>query len=238
MDKKRRILIASSDEVNREFFEIMFENLGFDVNLSLDGEDVFNILRKERPDIMILDSIMPVMTGWEVTKHIKKDPKFAEFSDIPIIMLSELDNPQDIVEGFDLGVEDYIRKPFSFAVVFARVKAALRNRELMCRKLHGDEVISVIKTLNNTMEFLREHLELPIKELDSAVDECELADFKDKKIYTSIIKEKTKQMKAAIESISDEITELEKTKDEMQSLFFDLSALEEKYRIHMAEVKK
>ena len=70
------------------------------------------------------------------------------------------------------------------------------------------------------------------------VDECELADFKDKKIYTSRIKEKTKQMKAAIESISDEITELEKTKDEMQSLFFDLSALEEKYRIHMAEVKK
>jgi DNA-binding response OmpR family regulator len=238
MDKRRRILVASSDEINREFFEIMFDKLGFDVVLASNGEEALDIIQESRPDIMILDSEMPEMSGWEVTKTIKKDSEYSEFSDIPIIMLSEMDNPEDIIEGFDIGVEDYIRKPFSFAVVYARLKSALRNRDLMSRRLHKDEVMSVIKSLNNTMSFLREHLEKPLDELNNAVVDFEKGKNKTLDEFSLLIKDKTSRMTAAVESISDEIAELEKTKDEMQSLYFDISVLEENYKSHLAEATK
>ena len=135
MNKRRKILVGTHDEVTSEFFEIMFNKLGFDVELASNGEEVLDITQNERPDIMILDSEMPYMSGFEVTKLIKKDTEYSEFSDIPILMLSEMDNPEDVIEGFNLGVEDYIRKPFSFAVVYARLKSALRNRELAGKKI-------------------------------------------------------------------------------------------------------
>jgi response regulator RpfG family c-di-GMP phosphodiesterase len=75
----------------------------------------------------MLDNIMPRMSGWEVTKTLKNDPKFRE---IPIIMFSALDDVKDKVEGFELGVDDYITKPYNFSEVLARIRAVLRNREL------------------------------------------------------------------------------------------------------------
>lgn len=238
MDKRRRILVASSDEVNREFFEIMFDKLGFDVNLASNGEEVLDVIQNERPDIIILDSVMPLISGLEVTRLIKKDEEYSEFSDIPIIMLSEMDNPEDVIEGFNLGVEDYLRKPFSFSVVYARLKSALRNRELTNRKFHRDEVIEVIKTLNNTMEFLKEHIESPLNELNAALSDFEKRENRNPEEFTAVIRDKALQMTAAVDSITEEIAELERKKDLMLDLDFDISILEEKYKNHLAEAKK
>ncbi len=237
MDERRKILVGSSDEVNREFFEIMFDKLGFDVVLASNGEEVLYVIQKERPDIMILESSMPYISGLEVTKLIKKDAEYSEFSDIPVIMLSEMDNPEDVIEGFNIGVEDYIRKPFSFAVVYARLKSALRNRDLASRKFHKDEVIKVIQTLNNTLNFLKQHIEAPVKKLNVMVDEVEKNGCDNKEEFLDVLRDNTIQMLAAVDSISDEITELEKTKDKMENLAFDISALEEKYKSHLAEAK-
>ena len=237
MDKRRRILVGSADEVNREFFEIMFDKLGFDVDLASNGEEVLDIIQGARPDIMILDSVMPYISGFEVTKIIKKDAEYAEFSDIPVIMLSEMDNPEDVIEGFNIGVEDYIRKPFSFAVVYARLKSALRNRDLAGKRVHKDEVYEVIKTLNNTLAFLKQHIEVPVKNLNRAVADFEKDGEKGTESFIFAVRENTKQMTAAVKSISDEIREFEKTKDEMQDLAFDISVLEEKFKNHLTEAK-
>ena len=237
MDKKRRILVGSADEVNREFFEIMFDKLGFDVDLASNGEEVLDIIQRERPDIMILDSEMPYMSGFEVTKLIKKDTEFSGLSDIPVIMLSEMDNPEDVIEGFNIGVEDYIRKPFSFAVVYARLKSALRNRELAGRKFHKDEIDEVLKTLNNTLDFLKKHIDIPVQNLNRAVSDFEEKGNASTDNLVSAVRDNTRQMAAAVVSISDEIHELEKTKDEMQDLAFDISVLEKKYKSHLAEAK-
>ena len=206
----------------------MFDKLGFDVDLASNGEEVLDIIQGERPDIMILDSDMPYMSGFEVTKLIKKDEEYSEFSDIPVIMLSEMDNPEDIIEGFNIGVEDYIRKPFSFAVVYARLKSALRNRELAGRKFHKDEVSEVLKTLNNTLDFLKQHIDIPVQNLNNAVSDFEKRGNNATGDLVSAVRDNAKQMSAAVVSISDEINELEKTKDEMQDLAFDISVLEKK----------
>ena len=82
-------------------------------------------------DLIILDNIMPKLTGWEVTKILKTDPEYAEYAGIPIIMFSALDDVKDKVEGLELGADDYITKPFNFAEVLARIRAVLRAHDLI-----------------------------------------------------------------------------------------------------------
>ena len=80
-------------------------------------------------DLVILDNIMPKLSGWEVTRIVKNDEEFENHRDVPIIMFSAMDDVKDKVEGFELGVEDYITKPFSPREVVARVKAVLRRAD-------------------------------------------------------------------------------------------------------------
>jgi CheY-like chemotaxis protein len=127
MDTRKKILIADDDASNLEFFQVMLSNLGFIVEQAGDGIEALEKVNKFHPDLIILDNIMPGMSGWEVTKVLKSDPKFKQ---IPIIMLSALDDVKDKVAGFDAGVDDYITKPFNFTEVLARINAGLRNRQL------------------------------------------------------------------------------------------------------------
>ncbi|HOX93139.1 MAG TPA: response regulator, partial [Spirochaetales bacterium] len=95
------------------------------------GLEALESVRKNKPDLIILDNIMPKLSGWEVTKVLKNDPEYAAFSDIPIIMFSALDDVKDKVEGLELGADDYITKPFNFAEVLARIRAVLRTHDLI-----------------------------------------------------------------------------------------------------------
>ncbi|MDR1107971.1 MAG: response regulator [Spirochaetaceae bacterium] len=127
MNTRKKILIVDDEEINLDFFEVMLSKLGFIVEKASDGVEALEKVKRFYPDLIMLDNIMPRMSGWEVTKTLKNDPKFRE---IPIIMFSALDDVKDKVEGFELGVDDYITKPYNFSEVLARIRAVLRNREL------------------------------------------------------------------------------------------------------------
>jgi len=127
---KKRILVVDDEQINLEFFDVMLSKLGFDVRKAENGQEALETIKKVRPDLVILDNIMPKLSGWEVTKILKTSPEYAEFSDTPIIMFSALDDVKDKVEGLELGADDYITKPFNFAEVLARIRAILRSREL------------------------------------------------------------------------------------------------------------
>src|SRR5215510_918539 len=127
MNINKKILIVDDETINLDFFDVMLSKLGFTVEKAKDGEEALERVKKFFPDIILLDNVMPNMSGWEVTKILKSDTKYRE---IPIIMFSALDDVKDKVEGFELGVDDYITKPFNFSEVLARIRAVLRNREL------------------------------------------------------------------------------------------------------------
>ena len=127
MDVQKKLLIVDDEELNLDFFELMLTNLGFEVEKARDGEEALDKMKRFFPDLILLDNIMPRMTGWEFTKKIKSDSKFKK---IPIIMFSALDDVKDKLEGFGLGIEDYITKPFNFSEVLARIRVVLRNQEL------------------------------------------------------------------------------------------------------------
>jgi DNA-binding response OmpR family regulator len=130
MSTVNKILVVDDEPVNREFFQVMLANLGFITEEAADGHEALEMLTKFHPDLILLDNVMAHMSGWELTKVLKNNP---EYRDIPIIMLSALDDVIDKVAGFELGIADYITKPFNFSEVLARIKVALRNSELLAR---------------------------------------------------------------------------------------------------------
>jgi len=131
MIAKKRILVVDDEQINLEFFDVMLSKLGFDVHKAENGHEALEAVRKLRPDLVILDNIMPKLSGWEVTKILKTSPEYAEFAETPIIMFSALDDIKDKVEGLEMGADDYITKPFNFAEVLARIRAILRSHELI-----------------------------------------------------------------------------------------------------------
>ncbi|MCL1814630.1 MAG: response regulator [Treponema sp.] len=166
MNTRKKILVIDDETINLEFFEVMLSKLGFAVEKAENGEEGLAMVKKFFPDLIIMDNIMPKMSGWELTKLLKGDPKYRE---IPIIMLSALDDVKDKVEGFELGVDDYITKPFNFSEVLARIRAVLRNYELFSQLVARESRLSLAEELsadmkNNILSFIRS-----IDELDETV---------------------------------------------------------------------
>ncbi|OHD21814.1 MAG: hypothetical protein A2Y38_20665 [Spirochaetes bacterium GWB1_59_5] len=162
MVTKKRILVVDDEQINLEFFDVMLSKLGFDVRKAENGQEALESIRKLRPDLVLLDNIMPKLSGWEVTKILKTSPEYASLADTPIIMFSALDDVKDKVEGLELGADDYITKPFNFAEVLARIRAILRSRELVGqvenrekRIVLGDktidDLVAVITTITKSL---------------------------------------------------------------------------------------
>jgi len=118
-----RILIVDDVETNRFILRDIMQELGHQPVLTESGVQALKMVQRMKPDLIILDIAMPEMDGYEVCKELKSNP---ETKDIPIIFISAFDDPQDIVQGFSMGGEDYITKPFMPEVVKARVGMHLK----------------------------------------------------------------------------------------------------------------
>jgi len=121
-------IVVIDDEEN--ILELVSYNLardGYAVTCVTTGEDALKKVRAIRPDLVILDLMLPGMDGFEVCKILKNDPKTAH---IPVIMLTAKGEEADVVTGLELGADDYIVKPFSPKVLIARVRAVLRRKAI------------------------------------------------------------------------------------------------------------
>jgi DNA-binding response OmpR family regulator len=118
-----KILVADDEKVNVEFFEVMLSKLGFSVEVAYSGEEVFEKLKGFDPDLIILDLLMPKMSGFQVAKKLKANNRTRE---IPIIILTAVSDIRDKVDMLELGIEDYIMKPFNFIEILARIRNVLR----------------------------------------------------------------------------------------------------------------
>lgn len=121
MEKQYTVLIADDEAQIREILRIYFEKEGFKVVEAADGAEAIIQVQAAKPDILILDIMMPVLDGLEVCRQVRK------ISEIPIIMLTAKDEDEDRILGLEIGADDYITKPFNTREVVARVKAVMRR---------------------------------------------------------------------------------------------------------------
>jgi two-component system alkaline phosphatase synthesis response regulator PhoP len=123
----QRILVADDDQSIVKVLAGYLQQAGYGVLGAHDGEAALRVLRREHPDLVILDLMMPKRDGWEVTKIIRADKELAA---TPIIMLTARFEDTDKILGLELGADDYVTKPFNAREVVTRVKALLRRQKL------------------------------------------------------------------------------------------------------------
>lgn len=119
-----RILVVDDDPSISEMVAILLESEGFDVTICADGLSVLPLYRAERPDLVLLDVMLPGMNGVQVCQALRDE------SDVPIIMMSALTDSVDVIAGLEAGADDYVTKPFENSVLMARIKARMRRQEL------------------------------------------------------------------------------------------------------------
>ena len=134
----KSILVIDDDPTLLELLRAHLEAAGYQTMVAIDGPSGLQIAFDEKPDLIILDVMMPGMNGWEVCEHLRKK------IDLPIIMLTAKSEEIDKLRGFRLGVDDYVTKPFSFAELVARVGAVLGRAGRTSQTTHfiiSDEVM-------------------------------------------------------------------------------------------------
>jgi two-component system, OmpR family, response regulator MtrA len=118
---KARILVVDDDEALSEMIGIVLRNDGFEPTFCADGSQALEMFRSSRPDLVLLDLMLPGMDGIEVCQAIRAE------SDTPIVMLTAKADTSDVVRGLEAGADDYVPKPFKPAELVARVRARLRE---------------------------------------------------------------------------------------------------------------
>jgi DNA-binding response OmpR family regulator len=128
-----RILVADDDRVVRRIVVTKLSGLGYDVTVVEDGQEVLELLEGGQvPNLLITDSLMPRMNGLQLVRALRQNSN-PDLATLPIIMLTSRQGEQDIIEGLEAGVDDYVIKPFSPDELAARVRTVLwrarRDRE-------------------------------------------------------------------------------------------------------------
>src|SRR6056297_708335 len=205
MDEKTKILIVDDEPVNLDFFQLMLGKLGFEVLTAEDGEEALEKVDRFTPDLIILDNVMPKLSGWQVTRLLKNDEEYSRYKNIPIIMFSAMDDVKDKVEGFELGVEDYITKPFNFSEVLARIRAVLRSRRMSARMELKQRRIDLAEKISSTFLDFLNNLKKPIAQVEAQANEVS-TDEKDE--FRKFVKEQVSGVRASIEKLEQDIDEL------------------------------
>lgn len=121
MSTQGTVLVIDDDKTLLRLLQEALTKAGFQVILASNGIDGLQEMYARQPDLVLLDVMMPRMDGWETLTRIR------QISRVPVIMLTAKDAEQEKVRGFNLGVDDYVTKPFSFAELVARASAVLRR---------------------------------------------------------------------------------------------------------------
>ncbi len=121
---QKRILIVEDDLTIAETLAYNLTHEGYDIRTTDNGHDAIDLVRSFRPDLVLLDVMLPGMSGFEVCQRLRADPLTAK---TPIMILTVRSSETDVVYGLDLGAQDYVTKPFSPKVLLARIRSLLRR---------------------------------------------------------------------------------------------------------------
>ena len=126
-----KILIVEDERHLADGLRFNLEADGFEVETAYDGEEALQTLKNDNFDAVVLDVMMPKMNGFEVARALREAENYT-----PILMLTALGKPEDVLNGFEAGADDYLAKPFELAIFQARLNGLLRRRQWFAREIN------------------------------------------------------------------------------------------------------
>ncbi len=175
MDLHRmKILVVDDNEDNLDLIEAILSEEGYENILrATSAEEMFEILKREKPDLILLDIMLPGMDGYEACRRLKQSE---EWRDIPVIMVTAKTSPEDLKRGFEVGAIDYIEKPINDVELLARVESALKTKlEIDRYKSKEVEPTRAFKLIRDIMQLNDSKISL-INEIISDVMKSNLND--------------------------------------------------------------
>jgi len=158
-----KILVVEDESKIARFLELELKHEGYQVELAFDGRDGLEKAIDGNVDLVILDLMLPMLSGIEVLRRIRKT------SDLPVIMLTAKDDVSDKVVGLDSGADDYVTKPFAIEELLARIRVALKRKSSSCKKVE-EEILEagklVLSKTSHKVTFGDEEIPLSKKEYD------------------------------------------------------------------------
>ena len=171
------IFVVEDEKPIQTLLRYNLEKEGFKVSSSENGEEALSLIKEKKPDLILLDWMLPDLSGIQICQYLKHDKKVKA---IPIIMLTAKGEEEDKVKGLESGVEDYLTKPFSFPELLARIKAMLRRVK---PNVVNEEIIYLdLKVDRESMKVYRQN-----KEVSLGPKEFKLLDFlitQPKRVYS------------------------------------------------------
>jgi DNA-binding response OmpR family regulator len=177
---KVHVLVVDDEKMIRSLLKMSLQRMGYEVTTAEDGAEALALFQTQIFDLILLDILMPNVDGFTVCSELRRE------SDVPIIMLTALNRPDDIVRGLELGADNYITKPFTFKEVEARIRAILRRTtnkieaEPVQVLEHGDvrldggmraatvggNLVELTRTEYQLLHYLMSHVDLPVSKED------------------------------------------------------------------------
>ncbi|MBN2651157.1 MAG: response regulator [Spirochaetales bacterium] len=234
MSPKTKILIVDDESITLDFFDVMLSKLGFDVIRAGDGQEALEKVKESNPDIVMTDNILPKITGWKFTEILKKSEDFKDFRDIPVIMLSAVSDVKDKIEGYDLGIEDYILKPFNFLEVLARIRAVLKSRELQKNVVENERKLTIANSLNESLIYFTSHMKSPIAKIEEEIKSLNCSNEADVKDFITDVQDSIINFNAAMTALEDEIKVLKSQEVSGQDFDKFMLDLETKFKNHVS----
>lgn len=162
-----RILIVEDEEHLAEGMRFNLELENYEVEIAADGKIALEILEKQQFDVIILDVMLPRVNGFEVARTLRSQENFT-----PILMLTALGKPEDILQGFEAGTDDYLPKPFELAIFLARLKGLLRRQNWFRQETKKTEDVFIIN--GKTIDFQSLELKTETETLQLTLMEAKL----------------------------------------------------------------
>lgn len=177
---KVHVLVVDDEKMIRSLLKMSLQRMGYEVTTADDGAEALDLFQTQEFDLVLLDILMPKVDGFTVCSELRRE------SDVPIVMLTALNRPDDIVRGLELGADNYITKPFTFKEVEARIRAILRRTtnkieaEPVQVLEHGDvrldggmraatvsgNLVELTRTEYQLLHYLMSHVDLPVSKED------------------------------------------------------------------------
>jgi len=228
MKLKIKILVVDDEKLTLDFFDLMLSKLGFEVLKAEDGFEALEMIKKNNPDIVLLDNLLPKLTGFEVTQIIKKDENFKEYKNLPIIMFSAMDSTDDKILGLEMGIEDYITKPFNFSEVLARIRNVIRHNEIVKQLIKREKRLAITDTLINSVIAFARHIKRPFTDLYRKINKLDCSNKEEVVKFIENFKKDYEEMMALQQTLEDEIRKIDNEKNKLKEEEISLEEIEKR----------